>query len=630
MLSIKITPSRSNIHVSVIDGDRELTSLVSTISIEQLRQIGIEMVQVLNRGWQREGGNDQDQKDLIELSDDLGSMILRPELLSRLRAGSYMSINVPTAWMFIPWELASVHGTAPMLNMAVGRTFSDLSAMPSQQIETTPSLSIDKFRIWANPTFDLRHAEIEANYVCKILKEELGISVQPSRRNLSRKQLLQMIDGLTSFHFAGHSSMSSGQRCWQLVDGALTAREIQESPIVPPRFMFVNACGSAWLDPQSPEESLIAAFVNKGAKNYLGLWTPILDHHALQFTNAMYGELALGGSIGHAMLKSREYLRRHHGWRNLLVGNYVLYGNPTVCPLANQADVTSEYLTPKKKEEELVNPLALRFPVNCKLCNRELKSHFLVCSRDDSGAVVCRYCLPEVLATEKPRKIAPESPKLLADSADQPTVNPERINAGQPARREIEQAADLKTSVLSLPPSWQRLISSVADKQKIKNPATGLVHDATWIGNLTRHGHHTYVLKVDGTGERLPLPNWRLEIKYVEMQDLQKGNPISTWLTSQSRLGDSLESIQFLVLVSQTAWSTDTIKQLESVIQNRPSLKIVLINLEAKQPTIPFENAYCCELTKWLNWRVKVTEFCESSGIYRSCVPWKQVYRRRK
>ncbi len=174
--------------------------------------------------------------------------------------------------------------------------------------------------------------------------------------------------------------------------------------------------------------------------------------------------------------------------------------------------------------------------------------------------------------------------------------------AGQPARREIEQAADLKTSVLSLPPSWQRLISSVADKQKIKNPATGLVHDATWIGNLTRHGHHTYVLKVDGTGERLPLPNWRLEIKYVEMQDLQKGNPIGTWLTSQSRLGDSLESIQFLVLVSQTAWSTDTIKQLESLIQNRPSLKIVLINLQAKQPTIPFENAYCYELTKWLNW----------------------------
>jgi hypothetical protein len=111
--------------------------------------------------------------------------------------------------------------------------------------------------------------------------------------------------------------------------GAPTAR-----PPLP--LVFMNACGSAAVDPSSPI-SFPALFIDNGNRAFVGTETRIPDEFAAAFSRRFYESLFVGNKVGDSLHRARWALARRTAPLGIL---YTLYGNPELRiepPIAREA-----------------------------------------------------------------------------------------------------------------------------------------------------------------------------------------------------------------------------------------------------------------------------------------------------
>ncbi len=638
MLRLKIQPQSHRVNVSLEDGQEVLYEGVLQTRAERIKGLGIEMQRLLARGWQHDGGNEQDHSELANVAEELSKAVFSPELSSLLssRRGDLLTIELSSDWLFVPWELATIDGQSLAQHFAIGRTVADLAVVRGDSTRSTSVIAPTRFRIWANPALDLLHAEDESHTVRKILTEQPGSIVELNRLRKSRQQLLQLLDGVDCFHFAGHSHVSDGQRSWLLSDGDLTARDVLDSSIDVPQFLFAHACGSANVHWESPHESLVTAFLRRGMGNYLGLWTPILDYHALQFAEAFYRELAGGATLGVAVLNARRQVRERFGWRDLLAGNYVLYGDPARKPIVAVETPNIARTNDTMKTSIHSDARQLQYPVHCSRCDRELKSHFLVSSFDESdrtGAVICRYCTArQVVTTEPPvvmprRELAIQSPSIVTATVSRQAIDaePEAKPMNTPSSNPTQPSAPaaLTSTIATTPPStttperkspktlpagWDRLLKSVIQPQRIRDPETGLTHEAHWKMTRSELGRVSYRLEVNGKLAKAIAPNWELQILFVDKVEESTSDSAGRLTADIEQLGDSSQStVQFIVLVSSSEWSPTAIDSIASLLKPenknaRQQFNLTLIDLNSTVPHQMGYEPFNRELLRFLSW----------------------------
>ncbi|MBL8890262.1 MAG: CHAT domain-containing protein [Planctomycetaceae bacterium] len=622
MLTLKIRQRDNQLAASLYQDGELLGEQIMRMDRDKLLALGGQLRRLLGLGWQHRGGNAVDHAELQRLGQELGQLFagcLRAERLED-SAEELLSLDLPMELLGVPWELAVVHGRTLNQAFAIGRIVSDLGP-------TSPSISREvhnpttHFRIWANPTFDLIHAEDEATIVEKALRQLPSASVQSCSRSKDIPSLLSELSSADCFHFAGHADEIDGDRCWRLLDGELTPQRLLDSQLPVPRFLFAHACGSAQINIENPENSLVLVFLRRGLGNYLGLWTPSLDRHAAEFAQVFYAELFAGTSIGSVLFRTRRRLSAEFGWGELLLGNYLLYGDPAQIPVpAHQT--SSNPLNQETANQHKRDPRQLTYPVNCVTCGRQLNSHFLVGSIAvvESGVrVECRHCEVHQKALA-PNSLLP--PPVSIHNALIPTAaSLYSLDTTQSARLPAASQVHSQTAptpIVQKPPSpetlpdgWRYLQENLRKTPTLQDPATGLRFKALWKMTTSQLGSVDYQLESAPSATEFPILTWQLSLRFIHFDELDAENIME-------RLKDCFQELQranraeqvCVVFVSDGTWPHSISAELPTWLADfegkSSQLSCVLLDLQAEHPISVATTSATCEIVKCLDWESDV------------------------
>lgn len=515
MLGITLKIANNQLRATLSNGASPLAATTCPVDTSWLRHQAIALRRILYRAWQLDGGGPDDDADFRKIAESLGGAVFPVALAAALptESGADLILSIPREWAFVPWEAAYL-GDRPLgQRLGVARQLQGVDGPPrSPQAPGTR-----QFQIWANPQFDLLAAEQEAIRLSGQLSASLDpavASVRLCRDNLDKRQLLESLRTADWFHFAGHAESCGESRRWRTADGELAPIDLRNAPGQYPRFIFAHACASADISPDSSEPSLVEAFLKAGVGNYLGLWTPLLDKYATQFTTQLYTRLLAGDSIAQAMLTTKTALAGKPGWSQIALANYVLYGDPSLTlrsvlsksatqqerPTIHLESRPTKPVNGKRHEPPSSTPArSLAYPVRCVQCQRELKSHLLVAEVSEEAGqfqVICRGCSARFV----------ESPTVEAN-----------IGLRTDARPLDERAR---------PAAWFRLLQSLSRPRRVLDPATGLQGLASWQAIRSGGSHDTaatretfrLVTATDKTAWSIRndaaafAPNWHLDL----------------------------------------------------------------------------------------------------------------------
>ncbi len=509
MLHLVIQTNGNFPTLTLVEGDSEVCSCVAALDLPSIRRLGDEVNRILSRGWQHDGGSQHDLRDFAAATELLGHILFDANMCSELlqRSGSVLCVELPLPWLSLPWELAAINGQHLNEVFAIGRIIQGerlVAVQPQAKVER------ELFTVWANPEFNLTCAEEEGWGIRRQIKcspvasmIEVEISCEPK----SRSQFVELLQNADFFHFAGHGYMKESSRTWKLLDGDLASEDLSQTACLP-KLVFAHSCGSGQISSTEVQHSLPVAFMRNGAQNYLGLRTPILDHHAIQFSRSFYERLINGIGIGTAALETHRELKQRKGWNSMLCANYVLYGNPANVLFRGFDLRCSKPIAASGGGRGKAEGDALQFPVSCCVCERQVKSRFLVHSVLKEGGetkVVCSKCgsSPPAARIDN-RPSLSQIPLVPSIVATVPTLD-------LPAKT----TCLIESASADYPRAWKRLLLSLQEARVILDPETGCQHNVQWIPEYTvEEAAVSFRLASTPKAPRLRIPVWTLGIRY--------------------------------------------------------------------------------------------------------------------
>ncbi len=195
-----------------------------------------------------------------------------------------------------------------------------------------PEANALRVLVVVDPAQDLPGANAEGDRVVGCLRTVgIGHTVLRGAGATREAVLAKLGDGTHDvLHYCGHAfywdtgGASSGLVC---SDGHLTLKDVEDLAYVP-RLAFVNACQSArFRGAQAAElraQAFAEFFLMAKVDAYLGTFWTVSDTGAAMFAEVVYGELAQGSELGHAVRAGRNKLfeEGNSDW-----ANYLLYGH---------------------------------------------------------------------------------------------------------------------------------------------------------------------------------------------------------------------------------------------------------------------------------------------------------------
>jgi len=191
-----------------------------------------------------------------------------------------------------------------------------------------------------DPTGDLPGAVAEVEELSKILKS-LGEIRVTTRTGPGENDVIEILGEIGSgkydiVHYAGHAYFNDRnplESGWIFKDGAkLRARDIVTLSNLP-ALIFSNACEAGIIErgiqPYKDKYGFAEALLRAGLINYIGTFWEIVDGPGAFFAGKFYENLLMERFIGESLIKARRDILRKYGYKELIWGSYMLYGNPT-------------------------------------------------------------------------------------------------------------------------------------------------------------------------------------------------------------------------------------------------------------------------------------------------------------
>lgn len=592
MLRVQIRYREARLHVCLFLHDKPIGEHTTIVERSELLKIGNQLRRILGLGWQHAGGNDHDQATLHQLGEKLSRLLVADAQLPILaqHVGQPLMLDLCPEGLSVPWELAVLNDRTWNSSFALGRSVAETGWTKSARSHRRSASSCE-FRIFANPTFDLLHAEDEASGVAKALAHVSGVVPHSYVGEPTLAALLRELSSADGFHFAGHAKQGDVGRVWPLRDGNLTPADVRAARMVVPQFIFAHACGSANVDVAASEDNLVMAFLESGTTHFLGLWTPFLDHQAAEFAEVFYTLFSPAAPLGQTLWQTRQKLRDHFGWSELSLGNYVLYGDPTAGLLGTVTDTESRHpaLGVQSHVASKTNVPPLSYPVPCATCGRQLKSRFLVGSVSVVGSHVqvrCKYCETH------------DHTALTRTYA---------VHGEEPAQR-VETPATTPPGREPLPAGWARLVQALQTPTSLVDPETDLRFDAVWQMTNSQYAAVDYRLEDRKTDVALPPPKWQLRLRFLPLAGLDF-DAVAAAITAGLPSVDPRNAADHVIVVFVTTGSIlatldpPQIELLAAALAGHPKFSCLGIDLESESALPIKATAVSRELLKCLHWQ---------------------------
>jgi len=257
--------------------------------------------------------------DLVTLGEHLGSLLLPPDVWSKLRDAplpALLRIDIPAPLVNVPWELALPAGrpTGPFLNTdfliyrgAEGENRSTAKAVWPLRVLIIVGAAEDDSNIQAAPERDgLRQQLFDYGH-----SFDVELLERPTH-----KQLVTTIEDLQPhiIHFIGHSDTEEGVSFldirgknpwhWSTEDFEPDFKKWT------PNFLFLNACRTAASDPRQASVGVARAMMGAGVPGVLSMQADIAGEHAKIFSSTFYQGLACGKNLAAAVAEGRDQLRK--------------------------------------------------------------------------------------------------------------------------------------------------------------------------------------------------------------------------------------------------------------------------------------------------------------------------------
>ncbi|MCP4683362.1 MAG: CHAT domain-containing protein [Desulfobacterales bacterium] len=317
-----------------------------------------EMVEALNRAGRENNGDPDVVEKVKEVGRILCDELLTPSIKKTIKKTDalYLILNLDDHLVHIPWELLCMGEQFLCQHFNMGR----LVKTRQKAADNGDRKIARPLKMWvlANPEGDLAGADSEAFQICRYIDEinAEGTFVDAFiDSEISADIIKEKIRNYDFVHFAGHAyynEQNQGESGWQLLNGNLTAGDIQKmvGGAVMPALVFSNACQSArtevWEDKQNVEgESfgLANAFMLAGVRHYVGTIWEITDEPSSRFSLEFYKHLLSGRTVGEAVRLARLAVEQYAP-ANACWASYVLYGDPTSTYFAQEdaVDVSTQ------------------------------------------------------------------------------------------------------------------------------------------------------------------------------------------------------------------------------------------------------------------------------------------------
>lgn len=245
-----------------------------------------------------------------------------------------VSLCLEESLMYVPWEFLHDGTRYLCQRFALGRILStrQLPAPPRRRPVQPPF----RVLIVADPRGNLDSAYREGIEIRRFMDElsEMFLAdfkSEPVDAAFVKKNLRSY--GI--IHYAGHAEYSTerpNKSGWLLTDGRIEPSDIHAmSGLAPmPSLVFSNACQTGRIGQSAcrGELSLVNAFLLSGTRHYIGTFWDIGDEPGLHLAEGFYRNLALGKSVGEALMVGRRELVEEFGEESLLSATHILYGDP--------------------------------------------------------------------------------------------------------------------------------------------------------------------------------------------------------------------------------------------------------------------------------------------------------------
>jgi hypothetical protein len=323
-----------------------------------LHELAAEVARIATPGYNyRDGQNVQSRfsgqpsnaalRDLQRIGGLIFSHLLTEPARKRLRAADPcdLYLRLDEQLIHVPWELGFDGKDFLATKFRVGWQVITRYPLPEVSTGRQPNGPLRVLFI-ADPTESLPEAGVEAEQLCALLDEVPSVEVTlRGGRGVRKVPLLAELQAHEVVHFAGHSFYdpdNPSQSGWRLHEGVLTAGELSKLTH-PPLLVFSNSCQAGatteWRGNYRYEGqafSIGSAFLLAGVQNYIGTFWVIHDAESVVFASAFYRSLAVGLSLGAALVQARQAVIRQRNSESLTWASYMLYGDPafTLLPVA--------------------------------------------------------------------------------------------------------------------------------------------------------------------------------------------------------------------------------------------------------------------------------------------------------
>ena len=283
---------------------------------------------------------------LEKFGEDLSSLVLHDSVVtSLLEMKDYHLVVVNDAPSSrIPWETMCINGWFPAAEKGLSRRYAAGNLSVAKWLEQRRIGETLDVLLVVNPTQDLKGAEEEAKRIKGLFPT--GSSVRLHEIRGERATRAALLDEFKSgqydvIHYAGHAYFDpedrsrSGIICYgrQVLSGAHLAGIAKL-----PALLFFNACEAgrvrgrvqkrdptlSMIERSNRNVGLAEAFMRGGAANYVGTYWPVGDAAAAVFAENFYKELVQGTSIGQALQKGRNAVRKQ---KSVDWADYIHYGS---------------------------------------------------------------------------------------------------------------------------------------------------------------------------------------------------------------------------------------------------------------------------------------------------------------
>jgi len=326
----------------------------------------------------------------------------------------------------IPWELLSIGDKHVCLVNSIGRIITGRTfGTEFEKIEK----EIVQILFIGDPSGDLESSIEEIKNIKLELKPAINQGyiktstlIGPEATTVNIIELMKK-NKFDIIHYSGHAFFdektpeNSGIK---LADKNVTAKEISEYTDYLPGIVFLNACESAKSDIEMEGEKQVSglaeAFIQAGAKTFIGSIWPIDNKDAVNFAYSFYQNLLQEHkTVGECVLESKNELvnsKSAHGW-----ASFMMFGDPNTTPFSfsNELKTNVEKLILQPieqpfqlrglKDEPIIKPVVVDSKILKKIIHFGIENLLLNKIQDDEfniilgpagmGKTNCKYLLSQ-------------------------------------------------------------------------------------------------------------------------------------------------------------------------------------------------------------------------------------------